>query len=137
MANTAEPQKFRAPSHLTRAERRAFRDLIAARSGSGKSVSATYLDLLVDYVAARSRIRELTKTWRSAVCPEPSITFMPYHPYGVPSTFWSETARGAKGGWPPVRASSRPEVCPSPPGGNGPMMLPPINRRCETRRRWG
>lgn len=57
----AQAVEISPPGWLGRAEKSEFRRVSAARKGLGRPVTPAEVDALSDYVAARSRLRVLTK----------------------------------------------------------------------------
>ena len=67
MAAAKKAPQIRAPSFLTRSEKRVFASVVSAHSGRGKSISAWQAAALGDFVAARSRLAALALVWRAEV----------------------------------------------------------------------
>ncbi len=83
---TQEPSKpahFSPPRWMSRAEKVAFRRVLDARDAIGKPVLATELDLVGDYISARSRILLLRRMAKAAVdhCRDPFDEYG-QHPFG-------------------------------------------------------
>ena len=62
-----ESQEIRAPSWLSKPERRSFLALIGERSAGNRRLSTEEIDLLCDYISARSRLATLHRLWRRTV----------------------------------------------------------------------
>jgi hypothetical protein len=80
----SENQQFQPPRWMARPEKVHFNRILEARKSIGKPVVATEIDLLTDYVSARSRIALLRRMAKAAVaqCRVEPRDYPELHPFG-------------------------------------------------------
>jgi hypothetical protein len=74
---TLNPAEIKAPAHLTRAEKAAFRRYLAALPARNEPLPASFADDVADYVQMRSRIAWLQKMLRHETSTVPHLATKP------------------------------------------------------------